>query len=197
MFQPATYYLVVDLEATCDDRQTIPRAESEIIEIGAVLVEGVTLRTVGEFQTFVKPVVHPKLTPFCTQLTTITQADVDPAQTFPAAAARLAAFGAGALFCSWGAYDRNQLEADARRHGVPAPLGPRHWNVKEAFARAAGDRRTMGNRSVLDRVGLTATGTHHRGIDDARNIARLLPFALGRTPVPGATRRTQEHHEER
>ena len=184
MKEPATYYLVVDLEATCDDRNTIPREESEIIEIGAVLVEGTTLRAVGEFQTFVRPIVHPTLTPFCTELTTITQADVDPAPLFPEAAARLAAFGKGALFCSWGAYDRNQLEADARRHGVAPPLGPRHMNVKEVFARAAGDRRTMGNRRVLQRVGIAPTGTHHRGIDDARNIARLLPFALGRTPIP-------------
>lgn len=186
MNHPATYYLVVDLEATCDDRGSIPREESEIIEIGAVLVDGATLRSVGEFQTFVRPVAHPILTPFCTELTTITQAEVDAAPVFPAAAARLAAFGAGTLWGSWGAYDRNQLDADARRHGIPTPLG-RHINIKELFARAAGDRRTMGNRAVLRRVGITATGTHHRGIDDARNIARLLPYALGRVPIPAAS----------
>jgi inhibitor of KinA sporulation pathway (predicted exonuclease) len=186
--------LVVDLEATCDDRGTIPRSESEIIEIGAVLVDGASLCAVDEFQTFVRPIAHPTLTPFCTQLTTITQADVDAAPLFPAAAERLAAFGAGALFCSWGAFDRNQLEADARRHSVPPPLGPRHLNVKEAFARAAGDRKTMGNRAVLRRVGIDATGTHHRGIDDARNIAMLLPFALGRIPIPAARLRRGKAH---
>ena len=183
----ATYYLVVDLEATCCDRNTIPREESEIIEIGAVLVEGRTLRPVAEFQTFVRPVVHPTLTPFCTELTTITQADVDPAPAFPAAAARLAAFGADALFCSWGAYDRNQLAADARRHGIAPPLGPEHMNIKERFAEAEGSRK-RGNRDALARVGLVATGTHHRGIDDARNIARLLPFVLGRVPMPEVQR---------
>ena len=31
-------YLVVDLEATCDDRHLIPRGENETIEMGAVLV---------------------------------------------------------------------------------------------------------------------------------------------------------------
>jgi inhibitor of KinA sporulation pathway (predicted exonuclease) len=66
-------YLVVDLEATCDDRGRIPREESEIIEIGAVLVDGRTLEAVDELQTFVRPVVHPCLTDFCTRLTTITE----------------------------------------------------------------------------------------------------------------------------
>ncbi|GIS61919.1 MAG: hypothetical protein CM1200mP2_41440 [Planctomycetaceae bacterium] len=33
--------------------------------------------------------------------------------------------------------------------------------------------------AALKEVGLELRGTHHRGIDDARNIARLLPFIVG------------------
>jgi inhibitor of KinA sporulation pathway (predicted exonuclease) len=33
-------------------------------------------------------------------------------------------------------------------------------------------------------VGLDLVGTHHRGIDDARNIARLLPYCLGWREAP-------------
>lgn len=186
MSDTTTRYLVVDLEATCDDQGAVPREESEIIEIGAVLVDGATLEPIDEFQTFVRPVVHPRLSPFCIRLTTITQADVARAPTFKFVAPRLAAFGQGALFCSWGGYDRNQIEREARRARIRAPLGPRHLNLKEAFALAAGDRSLTGNGSALRRVGLTPTGTAHRGIDDARNIARLLPYALGRLPVPAA-----------
>jgi len=175
----APYYCVVDLEATCCDRGTIPRGDSETIEIGAVLVDGASLRTVAELQAFVCPGVHPLLTPFCTALTGITQDEVAIAPPFPAAAARLAAFGAGALFCSWGAYDKNQLARDAARHGIATPLGPDHGNVKEAFAAAMGTRR-LGTREALERAGMTFTGTRHRGLDDARNIARLLPVVLGR-----------------
>ena len=32
---------------------------------------------------------------------------------------------------------------------------------------------------ALKLAGLELDGTHHRGIDDARNIARLLPFIVG------------------
>lgn len=185
-----THYLVIDLEATCDDQDRIPRDQSEIIEIGAVLVEQTSLKPVAELQTFVRPVRHPKLTPFCTRLTTITQAQVDAAPSFAAAVAQLRAFvqGRDALFCSWGNYDRNQLERDARRHGVALPLGRDHWNLKESFARAAGlagaDGRRLGNVQALRLVGLRPEGTVHRGIDDARNIARLLPYCLGRCPIP-------------
>jgi inhibitor of KinA sporulation pathway (predicted exonuclease) len=177
-------YLVVDLEATCDDRNTIPRDDSETIEIGAVRCDGRTLAPIAEFQIFVRPIVHPKLTPFCIALTTIMQAHVDAAPGFVAAAAELRAFGRDALFCSWGAYDRNQLERDARRHGIASPLGPRHVNLKQRFAEIAGDRREVGNRAALARCGIAADGTHHRGLDDARNIARLLPFVLGVQPIP-------------
>jgi inhibitor of KinA sporulation pathway (predicted exonuclease) len=173
--------LVVDLEATCDDGGAIPRHDSETIEIGAVLVDGQTLRTVGELMMFVRPVVHPDLTPFCTSLTTITQDDVDGAPGFPEVAERLAAFGRGALFCSWGRYDRNQLTADAARHGVDMPLPGEHWNLKEAFGRVRGTRRRVGTLRALADLGIAWTGTHHRGIDDARNIARTLPYLLGRT----------------
>lgn len=183
----ANYYLVVDLEATCDDRSRgralIPRGENETIEIGAVLVDGASLRTIAEQTIFVRPIVHPDLTPFCTALTTITQDMVDHALLFPEALARLVAFGTRALFCSWGNYDRNQLALDAQRHGIAMPFAE-HWNLKEGYAARAGSRKGLGTMAALRRLGITPEGTHHRGIDDARNIAKMLPYILGREVVP-------------
>ncbi len=49
----------------------------------------------------------------------------------------------------------------------------------------------MGVGQALRRVGLRFEGTPHRGIDDARNIVRLLPYALGVEPLPGATTGSQ------
>lgn len=190
--EPTPFYLVIDLEATCEKDHRIVREQTEIIELGAVLVDGATLAPVSEFQTFVKPVRHPRLTPFCTQLTSITQADVDAAPGFAVAMQRLAAFlrEAGVagrfVFCSWGDYDRDQLGRDERRHGVRAPLGTRHLNLKEAFRRRSGDDGKLGTGQALRRVGLQFRGTAHRGIDDARNIARLLPYCLGHKPIPPA-----------
>jgi inhibitor of KinA sporulation pathway (predicted exonuclease) len=188
MAQPS-FYLVVDLEATCCDDDSIPRDRMEIIEIGAVLVDASTLAPVREFQTFVRPIEHPRLTEFCTRLTGITQTEVDPAPRFPAAIARLREFlrGTDPLFCSWGNYDRGQLQRDARRHGVRLPLGTSHLNLKEAFSRQLGEARQFGTGQAMRRVGLSFQGRQHRAIDDARNIARLLPYALG-VARPGVKR---------
>jgi inhibitor of KinA sporulation pathway (predicted exonuclease) len=181
----AAYFLVIDLEATCDEDRRIRSRHMEIIEIGSVLVDAGTLLPVAEHQTFVKPVRHPVLTEFCTKLTTITQADVENAPGFPEAIASLACFlgGRDALFCSWGDYDRRQFEQDAQFHGVELPFGGKHLNVKKQFSAQLGEETRYGMESALRRVGLTLEGTHHRGIDDARNIARLLPWVLGRERV--------------
>lgn len=179
-------YLVIDLEATCDNAGAVPKREMEIIEIGAVLVDPTTFEPLAEFQSFVRPVRHPKLTRFCCELTSITQADVDAAPRFPEALAALREFmrGEQPLFCSWGAYDRGQFKLDAERHKVKLPFGPDHLNVKEAFSQALGSRKRFGMSGALRRLGLPLEGTHHRGIDDARNIARILPYAIGALPIP-------------
>jgi 3'-5' exoribonuclease 1 len=62
------------------------------------------------------------------------------------------------------------------------PFGADHLNIKRRFTEELGLNKKLGMHEALELVGLPLVGTHHRGIDDARNIARLLPFALGRPP---------------
>lgn len=182
------YLLVVDLEATCDeataDRPSrVPKHEMETIEVGAVLVETATLAPIGELCQFVRPVRHPVLTPFCRELTTIRQEDVDAAPTFPDAMANVARFleGRRALFCSWGDYDKNQLAQDASHHRIRIPFGVQaHLNLKKKLSEVLGIPKKLGMAGALRHVGLALEGTHHRGVDDARNIARLLPWIAGR-----------------
>jgi len=187
-----SYYLVIDLEATCDENHRIPREQTEITELGAVLCDGATLLAQAEFQTFVKPTRHPRLTPFCTRLTSITQAEVDAAPGFAAAMQKFTVFLRERAvlgrftFCSWGDYDRQQFDRDERRHGMRVPLGSQHLNLKEAFRRHSRDDSRLGCGQALRRVGLKFSGTAHRGIDDARNIARLLPYCLGKIDIPAA-----------
>jgi 3'-5' exoribonuclease 1 len=176
------HYLVIDLEATTSDDGSLPQDEMETIEIGAVLVCAATLEPEVEFQTFVRPVRHPTLLPFCTKLTSITQEMVDPAPGFPEAFAtlcsRLVVGRRGLVFGSWGMYDKTQFERDCAYHGVAYEM-PCHMNLKNAFSAARGKRRRYGMEKALALCGLPLDGTHHRGIDDARNIARMLPWIVG------------------
>lgn len=185
MHQPQ-HYLVIDLEATCSDDGTVPKHEMEIIEIGAVMVAAGTLLPIAEHQTFVRPTRHRYLTAFCISLTSIGQSDVDAAPSFADAVKTLATWAyafPSILFCSWGDYDRIQLRSDCAHHRVTYPFGSGHVNLKRAFSAMRGLEKKPGMAQALASVGLELAGTHHRGIDDARNIARLLPWALGRPHI--------------
>lgn len=174
----ARYLLVLDLEATCSNNNRIPR--SEMVSHSG----GTSFQILDEFNIFVKPTIHPKLTFFCTNLTSIKQSDVDDAVLFPKALSRLTAFidkyggPERVAFCSWGDYDRNQFVREGQRHGLELPFGD-HFNVKRMFASAQGLRREPGLQGALKRKELRFVGTAHRGIDDARNVVRLLPFVGG------------------
>lgn len=51
--------------------------------------------------------------------------------------------------------------------------------IAGSWSRAPDIPWKLGMSGALAQVGIARQGTHHRGIDDARNIARLLPFAVG------------------
>ncbi|WP_198000313.1 3'-5' exonuclease [Gimesia alba] len=177
------YFLIIDLEATCCNRQSVTRNEMEIIEIGAVIVDRDSLSAVDEFQTFIQPVRHPQLTPFCTELTSIQQSEVADAPQFPAALSLLTEWMASyapALFCSWGDYDKSQFQQDCRYHQIPYPFPSAHLNLKKQFSRAQGYPKNYGMARALKLAGISLEGTHHRGIDDARNMARLMPWIMGK-----------------
>lgn len=114
----------------------------------------------------------PKLSEFCKQLTSITQEQVDQGITLLEAVQELRdlALKHDALFCSWGNYDRKQLKACAKRFGVPYPFGEEHLNLKEAHRKFYGYPKPKGMKGALYYHDLPLAGTHHRGIDDARNI---------------------------
>ncbi|MBW4645422.1 MAG: exonuclease domain-containing protein [Goleter apudmare HA4340-LM2] len=172
----ADYFLVIDLEATCCDDGSIPRYKMEIIEIGAVMLNRETWEIDSEWQTFIKPVRYPKLTDFCTQLTTISQQDVENAPKFPEVIASLKNWMESFpnyIFCSWGNYDKTQFMQDCKFHHLPYPFSAEHINIKKEFSAYLVTSKSFGMAQALNHLGMELIGTHHRGIDDARNIAAI------------------------
>ncbi len=176
----SSYFLIIDLEATCSDDGIIPSEEMEIIEIGAVMLNRSNWEIDSEYQQFIKPVRHPQLTEFCTELTTITQQDVEMAPNFPEVISQFKEWIDSYpknIFCSWGNYDKNQFIQDCEFHNVDYPFGAEHRNIKKEFSLYIGDKKKrFGMTQALEKLGIELQGTHHRGIDDARNIAAIYKY---------------------
>lgn len=185
--------LIIDFEATCwgPDQLPPPRKPGsvytgEIIEFGCALLDDNGHGIERTWQQYVMPVHHGWLTPFCTELTGITQATVDSAPIFPIA---LEAFrdafglhgGAQPRFVSWGNYDRKILLDDCAKHDVAYPFRlDNHVNLKAEAVRALGLERRMGVSRTLEAIGLEFEGRPHSGLDDARNIAHIAIEMLRR-----------------
>lgn len=171
-----SYFLIVDLEATCSNDDSIPSPEMEIIEIGAVMLNRATWEIDAEFQQFIQPVRHPQLTAFCTELTSIRQEDVEQSPQFTEVISRFKEWIYSFpmhIFCSWGNYDKKQFIQDCEFHHVPYPFASEHRNIKKEFSEYLGVSKRFGMAQALQHLGIELIGTHHRGIDDARNIAAI------------------------
>lgn len=173
--------LVIDVESTCwEPPEVQPKGSiSEIIEIGIAVVNIKTLEIVQNDSIIVRP-QSSKLSKFCTKLTTLTQEYVDQGTTFQAAMAILRKDynSENRTFVSWGDYDRKMFERNSKDYGVKYPFGPRHMNLKNSFTMLHGLTHEPGLDGALDYLGLPLEGTHHRGVDDAKNIAKVFISTL-------------------
>jgi inhibitor of KinA sporulation pathway (predicted exonuclease) len=183
----AGYAILLDFEATCDDVD--PPSPQEIIEFPSVLLRLEDRVVIDEFATFVRPVHHPTLRPFCTSLTSITQADVDPAPTFPDALAAWQAWAArhaltvdNAVVATCGDWDLKTMWPEQLRASGTADtpaLFTRWMNVKVPFRRLFPTVKAN-LVTMLDALDLPLVGRHHRGIDDCRNLAAIVAALLDR-----------------
>lgn len=173
-------YVIVDLEAICweSDSRT---AEMEIIEIGAVLLDGISFQSFSDFEQFVRPLLNPDLSSFCKELTNITQNQIDEAPDYKEAFEHFLSWIGDEPFklCSWGQFDFDMFNVENNRNGLAFPFGFKgHINLKEMYSRAFNTKPCIGLREALHKRNMTFMGKHHRGIDDARNIARIAQIIL-------------------
>ncbi|MCP2289810.1 exonuclease domain-containing protein [Nocardia amikacinitolerans] len=172
---------VVDVEATCWPGRAPAGSVSEIIEIGLTVVDLAAHERIGKHRILVRP-ERSSVGEFCTELTGLTQDEVDAGVSFAEACRILAAdHDAGTrAWASWGDYDRKQFASQCAMTGVTYPFGQRHTNAKLVFAEAYELRRRQGMAEALQIAGLPLEGRHHRGEDDAWNIAALVLDMVGR-----------------
>ncbi|WP_024803778.1 3'-5' exonuclease [Nocardia sp. BMG51109] len=169
------YLNVVDVEATCWEGTNPPGQPNEIIEIGLCVLDLDTLERSEKHSILVRP-DRSTVSEFCTRLTTLTQQQLDSGIEFGAACELLGYEHDAATrpWASWGDFDRRQFERQCAATGVAYPFGARHTNAKRMFSESRETRRRYGMDEALRLAGLPLEGVHHRGGDDAWNIAGLI-----------------------
>jgi len=191
------YFVVIDFEATCEEKNPSDYPH-EIIEFPAVLVSTESQQIVDHFHSFVRPVINPKLSDFCKNLTGVEQKVVDGADPFPLVHARFLEWmdrhGLGKThsftIVTDGPFDMGRfLFLQVKQVGMSYPLSyASYWaNLRKCFAnfyKRGGEVYTPiygstaiklpGLQQMLDMLGLTFEGSPHSGFDDAKNIARIL-----------------------
>lgn len=173
-------YVIIDLEATCWERGDKNRQPHEIIEIGAVILDE-NYNYLSKFTQFVKPPDNMVLTEYCTDLTTITQADINSAPPLSVAISKLEEWMGpvdGITFCSWGYFDKAQLINECNLHGIDYPFTDDHINIKIKFSTKLNRTKKMGVKKALRILGIPFEGTPHRGVDDAIMIAKIFKFIM-------------------
>ena len=170
-------YIVYDLEMTVRRKKG---QVAEIIEIGAVKVveENGIPRAESTFQSFVRPVIVPRLSPDTTSFTGIQQQDVDNAGTLPEVIRNfLDWIGPEEYFlCAWGPDDLRQLLQECRQHRIPTDWIVNHNNLQRMLSKAfkLEKHQQLGLKNALELLEIPFSGSHHRALDDAMNTAQIL-----------------------
>lgn len=170
-------YIIFDLEATCWLGRP-PKGVIEIIEIGAVKLNQYG-QVLDEFNKFVKPVVNPKLSGFCSGLTKIKQKDVDYAGEFPKIIEEfkdwMISEDDSFLLVSWGDFDNRQLVNDCNLHKLDENwVNGNHINLRKQYMNITHNVRQFGLKNTVKREGFEFTGSHHRALSDAQNLAKIF-----------------------
>lgn len=168
------YIVVVDIEATCwpglQEQGTQPH---EIIEIGLCHLNIATGERSNKESILIKP-QFSTVSQYCTDLTTLTQEDVNQGVSLQQACEDLHKRYRKRVWASYGDYDRIQFDRECRSKGIKYPWSPKHINVKTLFALKHSLKNEIGMSRALDHINEELVGTHHRGADDAWNTALLL-----------------------
>jgi inhibitor of KinA sporulation pathway (predicted exonuclease) len=188
------YLCILDFEATCNDGP--PPKPQEIIEFPTLLLNVATGEVEDTFHHYIKPDVHPQLSPFCTDLTGIAQDIVDQGMSVEEALKlheewldHHCIVNAGCeaskheekkrfLYVTGGDWDlKTCLPNQLVYHGKDVPQSFSSWIRTKAYGMA----------NMLKELNLCLEGRHHSGIDDCRNLARICIKMLKDGWVPSAT----------
>lgn len=169
-------FIIYDIEATCWEGRP-PGMVQETLEIGACALDAYG-RITGQFSRLIKPVIHPQMSHFCRNLTSISQVDVNRAQDFKRVVAEfkdwIGVDYEDYLLASWGDFDEEQLRADCRLHRMDDYWLDEHIDLKEQYREIRKLPKKRGLKSAVKHEGYFWEGEEHRALPDAQNTAKIF-----------------------
>ena len=169
-------FIILDLEATCWQGNDMNRRQ-EIIEIAAFSVNGYREWN-DQFQRFVKPKENPRLSVYCTELTNISQDQINKAKQFELVFTDFQEWVENhdqpQLLCIWGSKDMEIIRSECKAHDIDCRFLPEAINLKSQYASIHQLTKEVGLMKALDYTGIEFEGSHHRAIDDAFNTTKLF-----------------------
>ena len=172
-------FFVVDFEFTQYTKPTgKPRAFfPEIIEIGAVRIDGGTFEITGYIEDFVKPHFFPKQAAESMEFCMITAADMEKAIDFSDMLWQIESLyvPGKTYFVAWGDADFGVIKQNCERHKVPNPVMREDYlDLAEAYKMLKGDRNTPGLYKAAEELEINTEGFGHTAYDDAVNTGKVL-----------------------
>ena len=185
--QPLDYLLIIDFEATCHEENP-PGFLYEIIEFPIILIDVANRKIVDIFHEKVKPKINAELSKFCTELTGITQEQVERADPFVNVFERAQVWmanhglfepGVNFLVVTDGPWDIARfLIQQCMIDYICIPLWASRWvNLRKTFTNYYKLKyypKLPDITQMLDALGLKFEGRLHCGLDDAKNCATIM-----------------------
>ena len=176
-------YYVVDFEFTqCGQRTGRPAGFfSEIVEIGAVRIDGATLEVTGQDHHFVTPRFYPEQLKEISDFCMITDNEMQTAIAFPDMIECIKGLytPGKTYFVSWGMEDYRVLDKGCERHGVENPvLYEDCLDFAEWYRWEMEDSYTTGLRKAIEEQCVDSGMMWHTACDDAANTGKLLVSLL-------------------
>jgi inhibitor of KinA sporulation pathway (predicted exonuclease) len=175
--EAADFLTVFDLEYTAWECSMArhwlePGQFKEVVQIGAVKLDGRDLSVVDELDILVKPRINARLSAYFEKLTGIGDDEVAARGIdFADAYDRFAVFAEGGPICAFG-HDEWVLEENLRLYGIGDYRAlPRFADLRTWFAACNIDPRGKMSCEIAPSLGLAVAGRGHNALHDARSLA--------------------------
>ncbi|QHQ60361.1 DNA polymerase III [Anaerocolumna sedimenticola] len=170
------------------DNREIPEFPYEIIQIGALKLDE-EYRTIGTFNSFIKPFLYSAVNPVITELTGITTEKLKQGEPFPKAYKSFLKFmnDSQSILCVWGMSDLKVLYKNAEYHKLDVKSIPRMYINIQPFVPQylnLADKKLLRLKTAAELLNIPLTHEFHNALYDSYYTAEIFKKLNNSTITP-------------